>query len=74
MIIKVPIYVEVDKIPGDNLPELVQYLSKVMSIHLLKSKFNSETKEKAATLGVGNPKSLKILSHEEALDSLRTSR
>jgi len=74
MIIKVPIYVEVDKIPGDNLPELVQYLSKVMSKHLLKSSFTSDTIEKAATLGVGNPESLKILSHKEALDSLRTSK
>jgi len=71
MIIKVPIYVEVEKVPeGTDLREEISLLSEVMSSYLRGKKYNLFDKHDLERWNdlLGN---FKILSYGQALDSLR---
>jgi len=74
MIIKVPIYVEVEKLPeGTDLREEVSLLSEIMSSYLRGKKnnlFDRHDLERWDEL-LGN---FKILSYGQALEYLRTKK
>ena len=72
MIIKVPLYVEIDKVHNKELPDLVYLLSKVFIDEL--SEFNFETFINSPSFGRFGVKDMKIISEGEALESLRTKK
>jgi hypothetical protein len=76
MIIKVPIYLEVDKIDiGDSLSEEVMALSEEITNILRKQKFAKTKTDYYASLEFeGLPTKIKLLSRGEALEVLRTKR
>lgn len=74
MIIKVPIYLEVDKLEQDMIPSIVNDMGNIVYSILRKEKELNGTfpmyKRKGKTISA----SFKVLSKEKALEYLRTSK
>lgn len=73
MIVKVPIYLEVDKIEPDALSHLVETANKKFTTILRREKIETFEFTKLAT-GAKYLSKIKIITREKALDFLRTSK
>jgi hypothetical protein len=73
MIIKVPIYLEVDSIPGELVPSMVETLHKKFTSILRKEKLDHFIVSKSEPGGPFSTQ-FKIITREKALDFLRTNK
>lgn len=73
MIVKVPIYVEIDRIDPEMIPFFVEFLADVMYNDIRKKSF-TKTLAKFTNNGEISPDDLKVISREEALELLRTRK
>lgn len=73
MILKIPIYLEVDSISAEAASSLVEVCNKKFTIILRKEKITTFkfTDDERDLVTISN---LKIISREKALESLRTGR
>jgi hypothetical protein len=75
MIIKVPIYVDLDAIDPDLLPVVVEAMSKRFYLTLRKeSLFKNLKIDSESSLTLETVTNAKIISREKALESLRTKK
>jgi len=74
MIIKVPIYVEIESIDNDSLRPLVNDLGEEFKSILRKEKFLKLRSAFHDTIGCEGVAKFKIISKESALDSLRIKK
>jgi hypothetical protein len=75
MIIKVPIYVDLDAIDPDLLPVVVEAMSKRFYLTLRKeSLFKNLKIDSESSLTLDTVTNAKIISREKALESLRTKK
>lgn len=75
MIIKVPIYVDLDAIDPDLLPVVVEAMSKRFYLTLRKeSLFKNLKIDSESSLSLDSVTNAKIISREKALESLRTKK
>jgi hypothetical protein len=74
MIIKVPIYVEIESISNDALRSLVDDMGEEFKSILRKEKFLKLRAAYADTVGFEHVAKFKIISKESALDSLRIKK
>jgi len=76
MIIKVPIYVEIESISRQELlPDVVDHLHQVFTSILRKEKFdNTEVQKVRMSSVVKHVGTFKIISKEKALEYLRTKK
>jgi hypothetical protein len=73
MIIKVPIYLDIDSIPAETIPTVVESMHKKFTSILRKEKFETINVTRSEP---GGPLSIpfKIITREKALDFLRTNK
>jgi len=75
MIIKVPIYVELDAIDPDFLAPLVDALAKHFYLILRKENLNKKVAaDKEHSVLLGDLTNAKVISKDKALESLRTKK
>jgi len=72
MIIKVPIYVEVDSAQPEILPDLVEILNKMFTMYLRKQDMATVLKKTHTIFGGRLGEDLSLITREKALDTLRT--
>ena len=73
MVVKIPIYVEVDQVLGEDVPKLVEHCNHYFTKELLRSSV-ADLRITVVHLSKFSVSSAKIISREQALDTLRTKK